>query len=194
MLARRGEIFQTSRRLGQPFLGYLGLYANTGNPPTTLGDMTRVVRTVVDRLIQDEVDRVAYVRRGRHQAAHRAVIDIFDRYTAHLKSTNQMDFPTLEHVFLDRLKAGRIPDLVAELRVLLVDEYQDTNPLQERIYLELTRTTGAALTVVGDALAWIFRRGWLPFRNVHEVCAHQISPQASDPAEQSACQFHQDHR
>jgi DNA helicase II / ATP-dependent DNA helicase PcrA len=150
MLARRGEIYQTSQRLGQPFVDYLGLYTNSGDPPRTVGEMTRVVRTLVDRLIQDEVDRVAYGGAGHHQAARRAVVDIFDRYTAYLNSTNQMDFPTLERVFLNRLRTGRIPDLVAELRVLLVDEYQDTNPLQERIYLELARTTGAALTVVGD--------------------------------------------
>jgi DNA helicase II / ATP-dependent DNA helicase PcrA len=163
MLARRGEVYQTSRRLGQPFLDYLGLYTNTGGPPRTVGEMTRVVRTLVDRLIQDEVNRVAYVGPGPHQAARQAIIDIFDRYMAHLRTTNQMDFPTLERVFLDRLIANRVPDLLANLRVLLVDEYQDTNPLQERIYFELTHVTGATLTVVGDddqslPISWCYDR------------------------------------
>ncbi|WP_238536566.1 ATP-dependent helicase [Stigmatella aurantiaca] len=150
LLARRGEIYKTAERLGQPFLDYLGLYTNTGDPPETLGDMTRVVRMLVDRLVQDEVDLAEYVKPGPHQAARQAVHDIFKRYTESLRSSHQMDFPTLERVFLERLRADRVPDLVSHLGVLLVDEYQDTNPLQEHIYLELARRTGAALTVVGD--------------------------------------------
>ena len=104
----------------------------------------------MDRLIQDEVDRVGYGAAGEHQPARQAVLEIFERYTAYLRATNQMDFPTLGRVFLERLQAGRVPDLMTDLAVLLVDEYQDTNPLQERIYLELARQTRAALTVVGD--------------------------------------------
>ncbi|MDC0713462.1 ATP-dependent helicase [Stigmatella sp. ncwal1] len=150
LLARRGEIYDTSQRLGQPFLDYLGPYTHTGDPPETLGDMTRVIRTLVDRLVQDEVDLADYVGPGPHQVARQAIAEIFERYTAYLRATHQMDFPTLERVFLDRLRAGRVPDLMSSLRVLLVDEYQDTNPLQEHIYLELARQTGAALTVVGD--------------------------------------------
>src|ERR1700730_12380640 len=41
VLARRGEIYQTSGQVGQPLRDYLGLYTNSGDPPVTLGDMTR---------------------------------------------------------------------------------------------------------------------------------------------------------
>ena len=37
-----------------------------------------------------------------------------------------------------------------ELEVVLVDEYQDTNLLQESLYFELAKRCGGALTVVGD--------------------------------------------
>ena len=136
ILARRGQIFEALRQVGQPFQDYLGQYANSGDPPVTLGETTRVVRTLVDRLIQDEVNRPTYGGQGPQQAARQAVLEIFDRYTEYLRDTNQMDFPTLERVFLDRLQAGRVPGSIANLAALLVDEYQDTNPLQERIYLE----------------------------------------------------------
>jgi DNA helicase II / ATP-dependent DNA helicase PcrA len=149
MLARRGE-YEESQRVGQPFRDYLGRYTLTGDPPATVGDMTRVVRTIIDRIVQDEVDVASYLAPGRDLAARQAVVRIFERYAAHLRATNQMDFPALERVFLDRLLAGRVPGLVANLRVLLIDEYQDTNPLQERIYFELARRTGTSLTVVGD--------------------------------------------
>src|SRR5439155_13431227 len=56
-----------------------------------------------------------------------------------------MDFATVEAVSLERLQAGRIPELFVGLRVLLIDEYQDTNPLQERIYFEIARRTGGRM-------------------------------------------------
>ncbi|WP_316191869.1 DEAD/DEAH box helicase [Bradyrhizobium sp. SZCCHNRI3018] len=150
LLARRGEVFAASRRTGQAFADYLGRYSLTGDPPTTVGDMTRIVRTIIDRFVQDEVDIDQYLAPGTDLEARRAVKQIFDNYRNHLVTSGQMDFPLLEKTFLDRVVARNIPDRLADLRVLLVDEYQDTNPLQEHIYLELARATGASLTVVGD--------------------------------------------
>lgn len=150
LLARRGTIRVEAQQVGQAFNDYLGRYTLTGDPPRTVGDMSRVVRTLVDRFIQDDVDLNAFLGPGLNLAGRQAVGQIYDRYRTHLQSTNQMDFATLERVFLDRVLAGAIPDLLGNLRALLVDEYQDTNPLQERIYLQLAATTQASLTVVGD--------------------------------------------
>ncbi len=150
VLARKGEVFATAQRVGRQFAEYLALYSNTGDPPSSLGDMTRVVRTIVDRLGQDEVDLKGYAALGPHHAAKLAICEILERYTAHLRSTGQMDFAILERIFFERLTNGRVPDALADLGAMLVDEYQDTNPLQERIYFKLAGVTGAALTVVGD--------------------------------------------
>ena len=150
LLSRRGKIFEEARTAGQPFKEYLGLYTNTDDAPQTLGDMTRVVRNLVDRFVQDEVDLAEYAAAPSRQTARNAIIEIYKRYTAYLADTNQLDFATLERAFLDRLVTGQIPELIQGLDVLLVDEYQDTNPLQEHIYFELAKLTGASLTVVGD--------------------------------------------
>ncbi len=150
MLARRGEIFAELNRVGQQVKDYLALYSFTGDPPRTVGDITRIIRTIVDRMVQDEVDRNAYVAAGPHLEARQAIARIMERYETYLRTTGQLDFPLLERVFLERITGGRTPQLVADVRVLLVDEYQDTNPLQERIYLGLARATRASLTVVGD--------------------------------------------
>jgi DNA helicase-2/ATP-dependent DNA helicase PcrA len=178
ILARRGEVYETSRRLGQPFVDYLGKYTNTGDPPLTLGDMTRVVRTLVDRLIQDEVDAAGYVSPGPDHTARTAVAEIFRKYSEYLQSTNQMDFPTLERVFLQRVRAERMPELVGNLEAMLVDEYQDTNPLQERIYLELAARTGAALTVVGDDDQSLYRFRGATIELFRDFCsrARQVLP------------------
>ncbi|MET4066794.1 DNA helicase-2/ATP-dependent DNA helicase PcrA [Bradyrhizobium sp. S3.2.6] len=150
ILARRGEVYEAFRTMQSEFQDYLGKYSSSGDPPNTIGDMTRVVRTLVDRFVQDEVDARGYVARGPDLNARRAVAEIFRKYREYLQSTNQMDFPTLERVFLERIRGANPPGLVGSLRAMLVDEYQDTNPLQERIYLELAARSGSSLTVVGD--------------------------------------------
>jgi DNA helicase-2/ATP-dependent DNA helicase PcrA len=150
ILARRGEIYQEAQTVGQTFKDYLGRYTLTGDAPNTVGDMTRIVRTLIDRLIQDEVDLSAYLGPGTDLSARAAIGRIFDKYREHLADTNQRDFAALERVFLDRLEAGRVPELLGSLRVLLIDEYQDTNPIQERIYFQLAALTGSSMTVVGD--------------------------------------------
>ena len=150
ILARRGEIFSELNRARQQIETYLALYSFTGDPPRTVGDITRIVRTIVDRMVQDEVDRDAYIAPGEHLEAREAIARIMERYEGYLRTTGQLDFPLLERVFLERITAGRMPPLVADIRVLLIDEYQDTNPLQERIYLSLANATRASLTVVGD--------------------------------------------
>lgn len=150
MLARRGQIFTELNQARPQIETYLALYTLTGDPPGTVGDITRIIRTLIDRIVQDEVDRTAYVGPGPHLEARQAVARIMDRYEDYLRSTGQLDFPMLERVFLERIEAGRIPPLMADVRVLLIDEYQDTNPLQERIYLRLAAATRASVTVVGD--------------------------------------------
>jgi DNA helicase-2/ATP-dependent DNA helicase PcrA len=171
ILARKGEVYDAFRTMGPEFQNYLGKYSNSGEPPNSLGEMTRVVRTLVDRFVQDEVDERGYVARGRDLNARRAVADIFRKYRDYLQSTNQMDFPTLERVFLERIRGATPPGLVGNLRAMLVDEYQDTNPLQERIYLELAARSGAALSVVGDDDQSLYRFRGATIELFRDFCA-----------------------
>jgi DNA helicase-2/ATP-dependent DNA helicase PcrA len=41
-------------------------------------------------------------------------------------------------------------DFTDHLEVVLVDEYQDSNLMQERLYFELAKRCNGALTVVGE--------------------------------------------
>ena len=56
----------------------------------------------------------------------------------------------LEDEVLQRARVGQLKEFTDELKVVLVDEYQDTNLLQEQLYFELAAACGGALTVVGD--------------------------------------------
>ena len=150
ILNRKGEIRTELQNLGLNFNTYLGRYSFNGDPTRNIGDATEVVRTIVDRLIQDRVDLRAYGGAHADQVHRQAILRIKARYEAYLASTNQMDFALLEQRFLERLIDGKLPRSMHELKAILVDEYQDTNPLQEEIYFELTRRREASLTVVGD--------------------------------------------
>src|SRR6202035_3793757 len=75
ILARRGEVYAESLRVGSAFADYLGRYTLTGDAPRNLGDITRTLRTVIDRLIQDEVDIEEYESApGSDRSAREAVV------------------------------------------------------------------------------------------------------------------------
>ncbi len=79
-------------------------------------------------------------------------------YRQLLAETLRCDFATLQlhfKTFLTTPLATKftLGDPVRELpglKHVLVDEYQDTNPIQESIYLTLAKATGGNITVVGD--------------------------------------------
>lgn len=74
-------------------------------------------------------------------------------YVEILKSQNIYDFAMLETEFLKRLDSEGLNTFLNEIKIILVDEYQDTNLLQESIYFKIARSAienGGNITVVGD--------------------------------------------
>jgi DNA helicase-2/ATP-dependent DNA helicase PcrA len=110
--------------------------------------------TARQRLAQDRVDLGSY--RAREGARNRGALrlsETLNDYLAALDNELAVDFAGLEEAFLERLDAGTIDPFTEPLKAIFVDEYQDTNYLQESIYFSLLRTVlpvGGSLTVVGD--------------------------------------------
>lgn len=129
---------------------YLSAYTFEGEAPRTQGEMARVVRPIVDRFTHDRIDVGAYRASSPDQAAKEAIANAHESYCAALGAASQMDFALLEKAFLERMTRGELDEAVRSWRAVLVDEYQDTNPLQESIYFEIVRRSSAALSVVGD--------------------------------------------
>ena len=67
-------------------------------------------------------------------------------------NSNVFDFTALEEHFLNQVRSGSLDEWTEAIEAVLVDEYQDTNPLQEEIYFALISLGGAELsvTIVGD--------------------------------------------
>lgn len=110
------------------------------------------VRELHERALYDRTDLGAFANSNLHPGIPLAV-EAIDAYRSYLSTNGQVDFALLEHKFLAELSSGRLNKLQDEIVVVLVDEYQDTNYLQELIYFELAKgavARGGGITVVGD--------------------------------------------
>lgn len=122
------------------------------------------VKTGINRTVEDNVDIDALedgrtLRRSEtHWPDNGAKDDFLDAIYQYEESlTNSVDFPRLQRALLKFLQS---PDANPFLRGdseiefpgvkhIIVDEYQDTNPIQEQIYMELAREA-SSFVVVGD--------------------------------------------
>jgi DNA helicase-2/ATP-dependent DNA helicase PcrA len=107
-----------------------------------------------NHIAEDMVDLGAMRSAGGHWAT---LADLYEQYRAALQSKYRCDFAHLQTRFLEFLgqASGRqlldgVVGKTPPLTHVLVDEYQDTNPLQERIYLALAQRPPHNITVVGD--------------------------------------------
>ena len=125
----------------------------TGRFGWHLGAKTGLVRTMWDRRHHDQLNWAAFSKGGstKEEKAARVHLEAAHTdYDAELKKRLMVDFAQLEQSVLDRLNAGGMKEFTDQLEVLMVDEYQDSNLLQERLYFALAKRCGGALTVVGD--------------------------------------------
>ncbi len=128
---------------------YLESLCQENNIP--LRNMAAIAGEIRQRLIHDCVDRDAF-RNSQPPDVH-DLFQIIEAYEQQLNQAQTLDFALLEQQFLERLQSGALQRFTERLHTILVDEYQDTNLLQESIYFELAkhvRNRNGGLTVVGD--------------------------------------------
>src|SRR5690606_28222870 len=121
--------------LKQPLQDFLARYAPDRAPPTTQGEAISIAKVLIDRLVQDRVDITRY---GKAPGKHKRIRALFAQslldFHKLLRDAGQFDFALLEQEFLERLSDPKASARLPKISVLLIDEYQDTNPLQEEIY------------------------------------------------------------
>jgi DNA helicase-2/ATP-dependent DNA helicase PcrA len=89
-------------------------------------------------------------------------------YETTLFASNRTDFAHLQSIVHGLLLSPKYHSALAgEIRYMLVDEYQDTNYVQEQILLKLTEATGN-LCVVGDEDQSLYRFRGATVRNILE--------------------------
>jgi DNA helicase II / ATP-dependent DNA helicase PcrA len=108
-----------------------------------------------NRIVEERVDVARMRAKGDHWAL---VADAYEEYRTTLFARFRCDFAHLQLKFLDFLASsqgtlflgGDGTDYFPGISHVLVDEYQDTNPIQEEIYLSLASAKPHNLCVVGD--------------------------------------------
>jgi len=126
---------------------------NGGYPPNKWARAKAAV-ILFNHIVEDLVDLDAMRAAGGTWAA---LADYYEQYRAELTNRYRCDYGHLQLRFYEFLQVPMgqellqgVPDKHPPLSHILVDEYQDTNPLQERIYLSLAGQDPHNLTVVGD--------------------------------------------
>lgn len=103
--------------------------------------------------------------RSRKRADWRGLPGLYERYLAHLHETGRTDYGVLLVAAVDLLKSEAGQNLAEQYRYVLVDEYQDTSPVQAEIARLLARPNGN-LTVTGDPYQSIYSFRGAELRNI----------------------------
>lgn len=114
------------------------------------------LRTLFNRITEEEVDLPKLARsRDKHL---RELAHATGSYWRLLKEKGRSDFSYLQFQFKgflgtkigQKFLSGDPARGLPPIRHILVDEYQDTNPIQESVYFSMARAAGGNITVVGD--------------------------------------------
>lgn len=140
------------RELWLEFVELFSDWPNKSYAPRTW-ERVKVGAQLFDRLVEERVQLRRLAEAGDHWER---LVGLYEDYRDLLKRHHRCDYAHLQLLFLEMLDSPLGVALLqgegATLPIthVLVDEYQDTNPIQERIYLSLARERPHNLTVVGD--------------------------------------------
>jgi len=119
-----------------------------------------------NKITEELVDPDALIRSGKGFLS--ALGKAYLAYQDCLFRSNRLDFAHQQRVFLDLLENPEVgPRILQRVKFVLVDEYQDTNYIQERLALRLTEET-RNLCVVGDEDQSLYRFRGATVRNILE--------------------------
>ena len=123
-------------------------------------------RNYFDKITEELVDVEDLA--GASEAFLRSIANAYRAYQSALYQNNRVDFAHLQRIAYDLLEdPARRDDLTKDIRYVLVDEYQDTNTIQEQLLFKLAEHSGN-LCVVGDEDQSLYRFGGATVRNILE--------------------------
>jgi len=124
------------------------------------------LRSYFDKITEELVDPAALATNDDLSLA--AIGEAYQRYEALLLETNRVDFGHIQKTLVNLLDNDATRESITQgIRYVMVDEYQDTNFIQERLLLGLASGTGN-ICVVGDEDQSIYRFRNSTVRNILE--------------------------
>ena len=147
----RVGLFSGGRHNNQSLRDYITFLRGT-SWGLNVSEMSSTILDMKDRFYHDQID-VGQFRNDSNHPGTPVLCDAINDYTQELESRFLFDFARLEQEFLNRLQGGTLNGFLENIRFVLVDEYQDTNLLQDNIYFEIAGAAsrnGGSIAVVGD--------------------------------------------
>lgn len=123
-----------------------------GRTQVSVRDRSSTLVEIKERCIHDMID----IDRLKSQSPINGTDKLCDAihiYNQELTDRLLFDYSRLENEFLTRLVSGRLRMVTSQIKYVIVDEYQDTNAIQEQIYFQLASgaiANGGSISVVGD--------------------------------------------
>lgn len=148
--AMRNCLLQDNKYENKDLQEYLGDFSGKG-PIKNPSIISKDLLTIKNKMYYDFVD-FNEIKKIQDPGT-KAAIDIIEEFEEELKSRNSLDFPMLESYFLDNIIKGKYDESLKTIKLILVDEYQDTNLLQEKIYFNIGKyaiKNNGGIIVVGD--------------------------------------------
>ncbi len=145
-------LLKDNRYLDENLQGYLKSFT-TKDKLKEASQMSEILLQFKNRMYFDQIDFDKFYANVGEGGGARIALDCIKEYEEELKSRNIIDFTMLESKFLDSLRSGKMDIFLDDLKIILIDEYQDTNLIQEEIYFTMAQsaiTNGGSISVVGD--------------------------------------------
>ena len=145
-------LLKDNRYLDENLQGYLKSFT-TKDKLKEASQMSEILLQFKNRMYFDQIDFDEFYANVSEGGGARIALDCIKEYEEELKSRNIIDFTMLESKFLDSLRSGKMDIFLDDLKIILIDEYQDTNLIQEEIYFTMAQSAianGGSISVVGD--------------------------------------------
>jgi len=123
-------------------------------------------KTVLDALKQDfyaytNESHLLHFSRGRELVVTlaRMVMLFHERFSAEKRELSKLDFSDLERLTLEIFLGNNeaLEEIAADFKEIMIDEYQDTNEMQERIVKMISDAKDVPMFMVGDVKQSIYR-------------------------------------
>ena len=98
--------------------------------------MAEIILNMKNRMYYDQVNFDEIYDKFEEGSGAKLTLNCIKDYEDELKKRNIIDFPMLEFKFLNKLKNHKLDIFLDNIKIILIDEYQDTNLIQEDIYLQ----------------------------------------------------------
>lgn len=127
-------------------------------------------RNYFNKITEELVDAPALVAASKPFLS--AIGSAYQAYVSALFEKNRVDFPHLQKIFYELLQDQELGESISgKLKYVLVDEYQDTNCIQEKLLFRLASPDNN-ICVVGDEDQSLYRFRGATVRNILEFQDH----------------------